>query len=188
MIPQLLMEIRKGTAGSILRTLANCVLPARRVPVTVLLGAAKGITMSLCLKREKYYWLGIHEYRIQKFLMEIVRPGSVFYDLGANIGFYSLLAARLTGPLGRCFAFEPVPSNIKCLRWNIELNQMAQIDVIPMAVSDRAGTAAFRLGANNSTGTLIDIDDVTVAHFRLELCSRYSAVPSTELNPVYPMA
>ncbi len=175
MIPQLLIEFRKYAAGDILRTLANCVLPERRAPVTVLLGAARGITMSLYLRYEKYYWLGIYEYKIQKFLMEIIRPDSVFYDLGANIGFYSLLVAGIAGPSGRCFAFEPVASNVRRLEWNIKLNQMDQIHVIPMAVSNKVETAIFRLGANHSMGTLCDNE-------ALQITKNCIAIPVTTID------
>lgn len=155
MISSLLATLSESTAGGILRNLANCVVPEERVQIAILLGPAKGIVMSLELRHEKAYWLGIHEHKVQKFLMEVVGTGSVFYDLGANIGFYSLMAARLIGSSGRCFAFEPVPGNVERLEHNIRLNEMDQISVVPMAVSHAVGESLFKLGVNDSMGTLI---------------------------------
>jgi FkbM family methyltransferase len=83
-----------------------------------------------------------------------VRPGDVVYDLGANVGFYTLLAARLAGPTARVVAFEPVPRNLGYLRRHIALNQCENVTVVAAAVSDRSGTARFRDGPAHTVGTL----------------------------------
>ncbi|HWZ58637.1 MAG TPA: FkbM family methyltransferase, partial [Gemmatimonadaceae bacterium] len=99
-------------------------------------------------------WLGTFERAEQDVFARTVRPGDVVYDLGANVGFYTLLAARLAGPTGRVVAFEPVPRNLGYLRRHIALNQCENVTVVAAAVSDRSGTARFRDGPAHTVGTL----------------------------------
>ena len=59
------------------------------------------------------YLLGTTEPEVQEVLATLLRPGMAFYDIGANVGFYSILAARLTGPTGLVISFEPLPLNFQ---------------------------------------------------------------------------
>jgi FkbM family methyltransferase len=75
----------------------------------------------------------------QAFLVEQLRAGGVFYDLGANVGFFSLLAARLVGPTGHVVAFEPSPANAAQWRRNIAMNGFANATLVEAAVSSEPG-------------------------------------------------
>jgi FkbM family methyltransferase len=77
----------------------------------------------------------------QELVVTHLRDGGVFYDLGANIGFFSLLAARLVGPTGHVIAFEPSPQNAAQLRRNIDLNGFTNITLVETAVSSEEGFA-----------------------------------------------
>jgi FkbM family methyltransferase len=99
-------------------------------------------------------WLGVFERAEQDVFARTVRSGDVVYDLGANVGFYTLLAAKLAGPTGRVVAFEPVPRNLGYLRRHLALNQCENVSVVAAAVSDRSGTARFRDGPAHTVGTL----------------------------------
>ncbi len=79
------------------------------------------------------YWLGSYEYQKQKIFSEEIRPGDVVYDLGANVGFYSLLASFLVGPKGRVYSFEPLPSNLEFLRNHLALNKVSNCVVYGVA-------------------------------------------------------
>jgi FkbM family methyltransferase len=79
---------------------------------------------------------------------ELVRPEDTVVDVGANIGYYSLLAARIVGPRGRIIAFEPEPDNLVELRMNIEGNGLGMAEIRPVAVGARAGTVSFLRGIN----------------------------------------
>jgi FkbM family methyltransferase len=68
-----------------------------------------------------------------------LQPGMTFVDVGANVGFYSILAARRVGAAGRVVAFEPNADNLKPLLLNRLTNACTQIDVRPFAVSDQTG-------------------------------------------------
>src|SRR3989442_1960320 len=61
-------------------------------------------------------WLGYYEPAKQRAFSAAIESGDVVYDLGANVGLYSLLASFLVGPRGRVFSFEPVPRNLSFLR------------------------------------------------------------------------
>jgi FkbM family methyltransferase len=103
---------------------------------------------------EHGYWLGSYELNKRLAFEREVQPGAVVYDIGANVGYFSLLASALAGPEGRVFAFEPLPRNIRYLRQHIQINHLENVDVIEAAVSDRSGVAYFDLGASSAMGHL----------------------------------
>jgi len=99
-------------------------------------------------------WLGSYEYQKQRLFERTIKPGAIVFDIGANVGFYSLLASTLVGDEGHVFAFEPVPANIFFIKEHLRLNQVANVTVIEQAVSDASGVASFADGASSCTGRL----------------------------------
>jgi FkbM family methyltransferase len=95
---------------------------------------------------------------VQKTLVRLVRPGSVFFDIGANIGFFTLLGARLVGPSGIVVAFEPHPENSERLRRNIELNLFSNVVVVQQAVSDTSGDRLLD-SRHAATASIVSSDD-----------------------------
>jgi FkbM family methyltransferase len=79
-----------------------------------------------------------YEPHVTEQLRRFLVPGGVFVDIGANVGYYSLLAARRVGPGGRVIAFEPNPVSLKVLLLNT-LPEGDTVRVFPFAVSDREG-------------------------------------------------
>src|SRR4030095_2325560 len=57
------------------------------------------------------YWTGLYEMDLQRAIARELAAGNVFYDVGANAGFFTVLAAKVVGSTGRVFSFEPVESN-----------------------------------------------------------------------------
>jgi FkbM family methyltransferase len=97
------------------------------------------------------YWLGSYEMPIQKALCRELRPGETFFDIGANAGFFTLIAAKLVGLQGRCIAFDPAPSNCDAIREQINANSLNHCcTVIQEAISDRDGTASFSFAVPGS--------------------------------------
>jgi FkbM family methyltransferase len=91
-------------------------------------------------------WLGRHvfvtgdyEPETSRLIAELLPPGGTMIDVGANIGFFSLLAARCVGTSGKVIAFEPLPVTRRHLERNLQLNGMAQVVVRGEAVCDRPG-------------------------------------------------
>jgi FkbM family methyltransferase len=82
-------------------------------------------------------------------LLHEIEPGDVVLDVGANIGYYTLLFARRVGRAGKVFAFEPDPDNFRLLTRNVQANGYDNVVLVPRAVTDRSGTARLYLCADN---------------------------------------
>jgi len=106
-------------------------------------GDLRGWKILINLKTEKSRWRGTYEPELQAALREFLRPGQTVYDVGANIGYISLLMARAVGPGGQVFAFEPLPANVERIRQNIAINQLQNVQLIPAAVTDQTGEVIF---------------------------------------------
>ncbi len=85
------------------------------------------------------YETRVHEPAETELLNLILRPGMTFIDIGANIGYYTLLGAEAVGPNGQVIAFEPDPHNLHVLKKNLALNHCTNVVVEARAVSDRSG-------------------------------------------------
>lgn len=99
-------------------------------------------------------WLGTYERSMQKMFLTTIKRGDVVYDLGANVGFYSLLASVLVGSDGQVFSFEPAPRNLEFIRRHLELNRVKNCSVFDVAVSNSNGTARFDFGLHPHLGHL----------------------------------
>jgi FkbM family methyltransferase len=94
---------------------------------------------------------GIGEAQVQQALVDHLRPGMTFYDLGANIGYFSLIAARLVGPKGSVISFEADPEIAARLRDNLARNKFSHARVEQKAVWSEATTVSFtRVDPNTS--------------------------------------
>jgi len=139
----------------IIRNGLNLFAPDGLVQVEVSGGHLKGVSMLLDLKKEKDYWLGTYEPDFQKAISKHVNKGMVVYDVGANIGYTSLLFAQAVGETGKVFAFEALPNNVLRLRDNKQLNLPVlgqRIEVIPSAVVDSEKQVEFLIGPSPGTG------------------------------------
>ncbi len=110
-----------------------------------------------------------------KLVKDIVKNGNVVVDIGANIGYYTLLFAKLVGEKGKVFAFEPEPNNFDLLKKNIEINGYKNINLINKAVSNKSGkiklylndvnTSCHSLIAENPNNQYIEIDSIKLDDF-----------------------
>ena len=73
-------------------------------------------------KSHSSFAFGTHKFEVQRVLAAILHPGMSYYDVGANVGFFAVLAARLLSPEGRVICFEPVPENTSQINYNARLN------------------------------------------------------------------
>jgi FkbM family methyltransferase len=101
-------------------------------------------------------WLGLYEYEKQELFRSLVKPGDVVFDVGANVGYYTLLAATLAGPSGTVCSFEPSPRNAAILRQHVSFNRLVNVEFHEAAVSDKDGEAFFDFGEMPEMGFLSD--------------------------------
>jgi FkbM family methyltransferase len=148
--------------------------PSRMFPYTCLLGKILRLPLRLIpkdhitsikfglLRGNKWivdsgvhgYWLGTFESDKQEFLGKHLRSNTVVYDIGAHVGFYSMLASKLVGPRGKVYAFEPVSRNVAYLRRHLEANSVENVTTLNCALADSPGYAKFELGSDSSGGRL----------------------------------
>ena len=102
------------------------------------------------IQRRLYFWGGYEEESCAHWI-RLARESKIIFDIGANVGLYSLLAAR-ANPQSEIYAFEPTPEVAAILSGNIELNRVQNISVEPMAVgsSDRRGFLRLCAGSDGS--------------------------------------
>jgi FkbM family methyltransferase len=109
---------------------------------------------------------------MHRLLDRWVRPGATVVDVGANIGYNAIHAARLAGPRGRVFAIEPTHDNVEVLRRNLEAARLADVVVAPVAAGRAAGmrklfvrgsrSAVNSLFAESCYATVTDVLEVPV--------------------------
>ncbi len=97
----------------------------------------------------------VHEPLATHLLQQILKPGMTAVDVGSNIGYYALLESRLVGPTGRVMAIEPVPQNAEMLRYNIQENERANVEIHNLAISDRNGTLPMYLSERSNWHSLL---------------------------------
>ena len=114
------------------------------------------------------YWLGSYEFQKQKMFAESAATARVIWDIGAHVGFYTLLASISLGQRGRVFAFEPSPRNLAFINDHLRLNRCSNVEVCPFAVSDRNGTMPFEEGPGSSMGRIGDHGSLNVQVIALD--------------------
>jgi FkbM family methyltransferase len=123
-----------------------------------------------------------YEPHVTKAVQGILKSGDVFLDLGANIGYYTLLGAQLVGEAGRVIAFKPNAINLALLYASIVENALTNVRVYPLAASDSA--KLLRMQAFGSNGFLapaesvqsgaqyvqaVVVDDLLIAESRIDV-------------------
>lgn len=103
---------------------------------------------------------GIYEPVETELLKRELKPGQTFVDIGANIGYYTLLAAGITGSQGKVYAFEPDAENFILLQKNVSSNGFTRVTVVNKALSNRAGKIRLYLNeANRGDHRIYDSKD-----------------------------
>ena len=106
-------------------------------------GPGRGMQFS-CLTSHRYFFIREnYERELLEPVMSLVRPGSIAFDVSAHFGFWALILSRLCGDRGKVFAFEPSPSNRARLQKNLAINSIRNVEVVPLALSDTAGTSTM---------------------------------------------
>lgn len=149
-------RLRTGSSVTrLLRPAVNGMVGTGPTKVTVRSGQNRGTQLLIEPRSEKFYWTGLHESWVQDVIAASLRPGGVFWDVGAHIGFMSLLASRLVGPDGTVLAFEPAVGNCERLAENARLNGARNIIIEHCALGSHAGAAVLYRHRGSLTGTLV---------------------------------
>jgi FkbM family methyltransferase len=143
--PEPMRSLRKvPVLGRLFHFVSYRVLQAdQKVWAQVQRGPAQGLWLELNPRTGRPYLLGEVEPVVQEVLGKRLSSGMVFYDLGANIGFFSLLAARIVGPDGHVFSFEPDPEVATRLRRNIARNNLSNVTVVEAGLWSFSGKVNF---------------------------------------------
>jgi len=115
----------------------------------------------------------IHEENETNLVKKEVKKDNIVIDIGASIGYYTLLFAQLVGKNGKVFAFEPEQKNFELLKKNVEVNGYNNIILINKAVSNNTGKKKFlvtdngqhRIVKNGSTNTNIEVEIISLDDF-----------------------
>lgn len=111
--------------------------------------------------RSYQFWMsaGMYEPHVAQLIFESLQPGDVFYDVGANAGYFSLVGAKAVGKDGNVVAFDPHPHNAHTIGEQIRLNDLgANCVVEPFAIADRSGQCQFVLAFPNANAHIHDIN------------------------------
>ncbi len=129
-------------------------------------------------------WFGVYEYEKQVVFQQSVRKGDVVYDIGANVGFYTLLASELVGSEGTVVAFEPLPRNLALLRRHVHLNGLSNVEIIEGAVSEEAGTARFAAEGLPEMGHLTDEGGMEVKMHQVDALVGSGRIPPPKVMKI----
>ena len=130
-------------------------LPLRLIPasreVRILRGPARGLRW-IAGSSSHGCWLGTYEPKVLQAFADLIRPGMVVHDVGANVGLFTLVAA---GRGAFVHAFEPLPRNARLLREHVSRNDFEErVTVVEAAVGRVSGTARFRTESTGLEGAM----------------------------------
>lgn len=132
-----------------------------------------------------------YEPETKALLVSFLKPGMAFVDLGANEGFFSVIAARAVGPTGRVLAIEPQSRLGPVIRRNLELNDAANVTLAQVAISAEAGVAEFNLAPDTNSGssglsraTRYANPTQSVRTLTLDLCLREQALAMVDVMKI----
>ena len=140
----------------IIRPVFGRLLP--RIPYPVIKGPLKGTKFILGTHGGEgggatVYFNMVERLQTQSFV-EIIKPGDIIFDVGANVGYYTALGSKLTGAQGKVYSFEPLARNISYLYRHVKINKLNNVTIIPSACSDSLSILSFIESSNTAMGRL----------------------------------
>ena len=130
--------------------------------------------LSRSLPERVIFLYGTYEFAATRFFKTFLKAGMAVADIGANVGYFSLVAAQLVEESGDVYAFEPVPAIVKRLRRNVELNSFDRVQVHERAVAGDTGEHVFyesNLAENQGVASLLPGDSRRDVGFRVQTVS-----------------
>lgn len=161
--PRILRFLHRGRAGIVARKLLDLVVPSGGDEVSEVTGGPlKGARMRLDPRKQKEMLIGTYESGVQQALGRYAGRGDIVFDVGAHVGFFSLIASKIVGDQGRVVACEPDPYMSERLSTNLSLNKGTNVIWQKVAVGEKATRKTFAPGGGAGTGHLSKDGSMTV--------------------------
>jgi FkbM family methyltransferase len=109
----------------------------------ILAGPLAGLRMRANFSMRPQFLLGAYEMHVARALRANLGKSQIAYDVGANVGYLTLVMSRAVGPTGSVYAFEPSPHAFRSLESNSQLNPKCTFDALQLALADRVGEQPF---------------------------------------------
>lgn len=167
--------------GQLIRWPLRLIPPTAHMPI--LAGPLRGLRWTVG-SHTHGCWLGSYEKTNQVHWVRHLKPGMVVHDIGANVGFYTLLASVLVGPSGRVVAFEPLPRNLEFLHGHSGRNRRDNVRVIEAAVADAPGEATFEDVAHGSMAKLSARGSIRVRLVALDELVERGEIPEPQMMKI----
>lgn len=171
----------RSVVGRLIR-LPLALIPAS-LPMPVLQGPLRGYRW-IAGSSNHGCWLGSYEYSKQRLFAQMLRAGDVVFDVGANAGFYSLLAASRVRPNGTVVAFEPLPENVRFIQRHAHINKVNHVRVVQAAVGSRNGTARFQPHRSKAMGRLSEGGSLEVDMVSIDTLCEARTIPEPTLMKI----
>ena len=126
---------------------------------------------------------GIWEPDTVNYIREFLHPGMKVLDIGANIGYFVPIEAKIVGSSGKVYAIEPDPRNLDLLRKNIQLNNVSNVEIFDCAISDKTGIEEFYLSKTSSHNSLLPISK-TIGKIRVKVYTVDDFLKENGINSV----
>lgn len=154
----------------------------------IVAGPLRGYSLVLGPGDRNAYIVDRHERSIVDLAARLCQPGFCVLDIGAHIGYFSLLFAIKAGPTGRVVTIEPNPANVAKIRAMVAANGLRNLELIPVAVSDEDGELPFVTEETGQMGHLVTRDQpapgtnaVVVRVARLDDLARVHGIDRVDL-------
>jgi FkbM family methyltransferase len=138
-----------------LRSILGTVLGEIPISREIISGPLKGYKMVLGPHDRNLYLVDKYEKAIADLFRESCCPGMHVLDVGANVGYFSLLFSVLVGPKGYVYAIEPFPQNADKIREMVRVNKLMNVSLFPVAAANRSGTVSFQTDLSGAMGHIV---------------------------------
>jgi len=122
-----------------------------------------GISLTVDLKEKFWRQIathGTHERDLEKFLISVLKPGNIVLDIGAHVGIYTVIAAKLVKDKGYVYSFEPDPHNFESLQRSVFINKFKNVSTVRLALGDEDRDRVTFYRSDDFYGSLQIIDTV----------------------------
>lgn len=127
------------------------------------------------------YFVGVWEPVITRYVLDRLQEGDIFIDVGANVGYYTLLASSRVGPTGKVFAIEAASSTYAKLQQNLSRNAAANVTAFHVAVSDAPGEVPVWLNEEGDSAGTTTLSRVGERRKALKIVETVAAKPLEQI-------